>query len=67
MMIIKLVIDFYLTHTVYQLKIVRLIVVVYFNNIVIEIGVNKDDIEKIKLKYLNMKDRENLFIYAILK
>ena len=67
MMIRKLVIDFYLTNTVYQLKIVRLIVVVYFNNIVIEIGVNKDDIEKIKLKYLNMKDRENLFIYAILK
>jgi hypothetical protein len=66
MMIEKLVIDIYLINMVYQLKTVRLTVIVYFNNIVIEIGVNKDDIEKIKLKYLNMKDRENLFIYAIL-
>ncbi len=65
-MIEKLVIDIYLINMVYQLKTVRLTVIVYFNNIVIEIGVNKDDIEKIKLKYLNMKDRENLFIYAIL-
>lgn len=67
MMIRNLVIDFYLINMAYLQEIVRLTIIVYINNLVIELGVNKDDIERIKLKYLNMKDRENLFIYAILK